>query len=276
MSIQSVHRAIDILYLFSSQRLSLGVTEIGQLLGLSKTTVHGLVKSLAERGFLNQDPETRKYFLGLNIYDLNSTLSDTLKINQVGTPAAQRLAQDLRMLVRIAIWDQGTILITRCIFPDVPDFLVSQLGPRVPAYCSGIGKAVLAALPEEALRSYFDTVVLNRFTPHTIVAKKALKQEIISSRSRGYALDCEEFLPGVICIAAPIRDHSNQPIGGISISGGPEYSNRDDMEAHIVKLKQTAGEISRYMGHFPEMSSTNRAFWETAVSPSKNYPGKKR
>ncbi len=250
MSVQSVHRAIDILYLFSHQRPRLGITEMGQLLGLSKTTIHGLVKTLEDRGFLSQDNETRKNSLGLNINELNSILAGTLKINQVGTPAAQRLAQDLRMLVRIAIWDEGSMLITQNIFPDVPDFPLVQLGPRVPAYSTGIGKAVLAALPENVLRDYLETVSLDAFTPHTIADKKALEEEIAAARARGYARDREEFLSGVACIAAPIRDHTNQPVAGISISGGPDYADRDDIDVQAEMLMQTALEISRYMGHY--------------------------
>lgn len=251
MGVQSVHRAIDILYLFSHQRPRLGITEMGKLLGLSKTTIHGLVKTLVARGFLSQDPETRKYSLGLNLYELSSTLAGTLKINQVGTPAAQRLARELKMLVRIAIWDNGTMLVAQNLFPDVQDIQLNQLGPRVPAYCSGIGKAVLSALSADSLDDYIDGVRLSSFTRHTITQKDALRKEIEASRIRGYALDNEEFLMGVACIAVPIIDHTAQPVASISVSGGPDYLKNKNLAAHTKKLKQTASEISRYMGHYP-------------------------
>lgn len=250
MTIQSVNRALDILFLYTNTEPRLGITEISKMLGLTKPTVHGLVQTLTKRGFLYQDEETRKYSLGLKIHELGSILSATLKINQVGGGPAYRLANSTNHMVRIAIWDQNEILVT---FNGIPGYQAAQyqqLGPRVPAYCSASGKAILSKLPPKKISKYLKETTLTPFTTKTITKTARLMKELEKAGKKGYAEDHEEYLPGLFCISAAILDRSGSPYAAISVSGGINFFSNPQLDDIGQKMIETAAEISRSMGYF--------------------------
>jgi len=252
MAIQSVNRALDILFLYTNTQPRLGITEISKMLGLTKPTVHGLVQTLTKRGFLHQDPETRKYSLGLKIHELGSILSGTLKINQVGEGPAYRLANSTNHMVRIAIWDQNEILVT---FNGIPGYQAAkyqQLGPRVPAYCSASGKAVLSKLPRKKISSYLNEITLSPYTQKTITKTPRLMKELEKARNKGYAEDHEEYLPGLFCISSAILDRNGSPCAAISVSGGANFFSNPQLEDIAQKMIETAAEISRSIGYFQQ------------------------
>ena len=252
MAIQSVNRALDILFLYTNTKPRLGITEISKMLGLTKPTVHGLVQTLTKRGFLNQDAETRKYSLGLKIHELGSILSGTLKINQVGEVPAYRLANSTNHMVRIAIWDQNEILVTFNGIPGHQAAKYQQLGPRVPAYCSASGKAVLSKLPQEKISKYLEETTLTPFTQKTITKTARLMKELEKARNKGYAEDHEEYLSGLSCISSAIFDRSGSPYAAISVSGGIEFFSNPNLDDIAQKMIETAAEISRSMGYFQQ------------------------
>ncbi|MEJ2167979.1 MAG: IclR family transcriptional regulator [Desulfobacterales bacterium] len=260
MPVQSVHRAIDILSLFSISRPRLGVTEISELLGLSKPTVHGLVRTLAERGFLQQDVETRKYMLGLKIYELGAILSGTLKINQIGAGTVHKLAKDTRCTARIAIRDQDSVLVTLTLYPHLQQVIFQPLGPRIPMYCSSIGKAILSALPEKELSAYLDRTALSSFTPHTVIDKGRLREELKTARELGYAVDRQEYLIGLACVGAPVFDALGNPFASVSLSGPPERFIASKIKDFGKKAMRTTAEISRLLGFMPSPDRARPSF----------------
>lgn len=251
MTIQSVQRAITILTLFSPECPRLGITEISKLMKLPKPTVHGLVQTLIEEGFLVQDKETRKYSLGLKIYELGIFLSGTLKINQVGGGLSQRLAKNTGHMVRLGLWDRDRVLITMNLFPATDDtFFFRQLGlgPQVPAYCSAVGKAILSTFSDDQLTTYLNRVELKRHTAHTIIDTADLIMNLADARKKGYAWEREEYLNGLSCIATPIFDDSGDPVAAVSLSGGSDFLKNPNLNELADKLRATAAEISMGMG----------------------------
>jgi DNA-binding IclR family transcriptional regulator len=249
MTIQSVNRALDILFLYTNAEPKLGITEISKRLGLTKPTVHGLVQTLTKRGFLDQDYETRKYSLGLKIHELGSILSGTLKINQVGEGPAYRLANSTNHMVRIAIWDQNEILVT---FNGIPGYQAAkyqQLGPRVPAYCSASGKAILSKLSQKKLSKYLKETKLTPYTSKTITKSSRLIKELEKARRKGYAEDHEEYLPGLFCISSAILERSGTPYAAVSVSGGIKFFSNPHLSEIAQNMIETAAEISRSMGY---------------------------
>ena len=256
MAIQSVQRALSILALFSAENSRLGITDISKLMSLPKPTVHGLVQTLILEGFLVQDPETRKYSLGLKIYELGQFLSGTLKINQISGPTAQRLSKSTGYMARVAIWDRDMVLITLNLFPTIDDtYLFRQLGlgPRVPAYSSAVGKAILSTLSPAKLDAYLERNELVPFTPNTITTPEKLKKELDDTRASGFAVECEEYLKGLACISAPIYDNTGNASASISISGSVELLSDPTLPQIKARLKQDASEISIGMGCPPSM-----------------------
>ncbi|ADK84145.1 transcriptional regulator, IclR family [Desulfarculus baarsii DSM 2075] len=246
MSVQSIDRAVDIMSLFSAEATRLGITEIAAALGLSKTTVHGLASTLKARGLLRQDAETRKYSLGMKLFELGAMLTASLKLNRVGQGAVQRLANDTGLNARLAVWERPAMLVALTAFPGMPSPPLNQMGPRVPAHCSAIGKAVLMSLPAADLARWLDAAKLERFTPNTLIDRQALERQLGEFRRQGFAEDNEEFLLGLCCRAAPIKERG-VVAGSVSLSAAPEQlAGRDGRELARLLLA-AATEISRAM-----------------------------
>lgn len=260
MSVQSVNRAIDILSLFTAARPRLGITDMSRELGLPKPTIHGLVSTLVERGFLVRDEETRKYSLGFKIYELGTILAGGIKVNQVGAIAAQRLARRTRLITRLAVWDQDGMLVTMHLFPELRSDHFPQLGPRIPAYCSASGKAVLASLDKRDLTVYLNNVRFVRFTEHTMIRQSSLLKDLEEVREKGYSVEREEMLPGLACVGAPIFDHTNKPVAALSISGGREQFSPENIEEFAPELLKTSSEISCALGYTPGIHAYNEEY----------------
>lgn len=256
MSIQSVDRALQILALFSHRCPTLGVTEISQAVGLSKGTVHGLIRTLLRQGFLQQDVPSRKYRLGLKIYELGIILAGTLEINQKSAGLVTQLAKTAQLVGRVAIWDGDSVIITFDVHPRIRAVLPYRFGPRVHAYCSAMGKAIMAFLDESQVNSYLDRTPLVAFTPTTLIDKQQLREELANTRRKGYAIDREEAVHGVGCIGAPVFQRDGQVAGSISISGASARVLGEKMGEYAEEVMRTAAEISRYMGHFPAFADT--------------------
>jgi len=250
--IQSVSRAFGILSLFNHNTPRLGITEISRAMNLPKGTVHGLTRTLLKGGFLQQDPDTSKYYLGLKIYELGVILAATLEINIKSASPAYQLTKRTRLVSRIAIWDGNSALITLIIDPRSYSSFVHQMGPRVPAYCSAVGKVLLAFLKDEELKAYLDQTELVPYTPHTITQKEKLLREVERTRQRGYSTDREETVLGLTCIGAPLFGGGGRLAAAMSLSGDPDRIHGEQGKGLVEVLLRTAREISRSMGFFPE------------------------
>lgn len=260
MSVQSVERALKILTLFSHRQPVLGISELSRMMDLPKGTVHGLTRTLVEHGFLKQDEQTRKYRLGLKIHELGNVLSGTLELNQKAAGPCHQLSRRTGLLSRIGIWDGGSVVITLNTHPNPMPVLPHQVGPRIHAYCSGIGKAILAFLDEQTLESYLSKTTMTAFTPSTITSKKGLMEDLKAARARGYSIDSEEAVQGLGCIGAPIFDRQGAVAGALSLSGPVNQVLGENAENLSGEVLATAAEISRFFGYFPAVMESGPSF----------------
>jgi DNA-binding IclR family transcriptional regulator len=246
--IQSVHRAIQILGLFSFAVPRLGISEISRSLGLAKGTVQNLVRTLTQEGFLQQDEETRRYQLGLKIYELGITLAGSLEINQKASTPAHQLAQRTQRLVRIAILDNDSALVTLDAYPRSQPFLFRQFGPRAPLYCTALGKALLAYWGQDEYEAYLKRVELIPYTSNTITEKNHLLSELRETRLRGYSINREEHFLARAAIGAPIFGRAEYPAASMCIIVDPKMINGEKTEELAKDVLRTAYEISQLMG----------------------------
>ncbi len=245
--IQSVHRAGKILSLFSYAKPLMGISEISRALKLDKGTVQGLVRTLTRDGFLEQDVESRKYHLGLKIYELGVILSGTLEINQKASNPAHQLANKTQHLVRVAILDKNSALVTMDAYPRSRPFISPQFGPRAPLYCTALGKALLAFLEPEKIESYLQSTELVSYTPRTITQGDQLLRELSQIRKRGYSINRGEHFLGRDAMGAPIWGRLGAPVASISLSGLGQVSE-ETRKQMAGDLMNTASEISQLMG----------------------------
>jgi IclR family KDG regulon transcriptional repressor len=245
--IQSVGRALQVLNLFSLNNPHLGITQISQQLGLHKGTVQGLVRTLTNAGFLQRDGETRRYHLGLRIYELGVILAGSLEINQKASAPAQNLAMQTQHLVRIAILDGDSVLVTLDAYPAPQPFLTWQFGPRAPIYCTALGKALYAFLSRQEIEGYLKRVKFIPYTPNTITKKEKFVRELGETRKRGYSINRGENLAARGAIGVPIFGSEQRPVAAMSLVGDPTYILGKRRESLAGKIMKTALEISLLM-----------------------------
>jgi len=174
----------------------------------------------------------------------------TLSINQAATELAYRLSEKTGLTVRVGIWTGEHVLTTLDHQAGAP-FTLNQIGPRVPAHGTALGKAILAFLGPGQLEHYLTHTELKRLTPNTITDKEILKSELEDTRARGYSVNRREYTYTRAGLGAPIFQSKGQLAGGMSVSGGAEMILGDQMEHLLNELLACAMDICRKMGFQP-------------------------
>jgi len=251
MLVQSIKRATDIISLFTPKRSRLGPTEIAKALKLNKGTAWGLVSSLEQCDLLEKDPDSGKYRLGPKLYEWGMIYARGLEINQLALEPLSRLVIHGALRANLGIWDNNSILVTLTVLSKTMTPTAGQIGPRLVAHCTALGKSVLAYMDPAQFKAYLDQADLSPFTSFTITKKKDLIKDLEGVRQRGYAFDREEYVMGVGALAAPVFDKNGQANATISVGGNPNVVLKDRMDELAGGLRSAASEISGKLGHLP-------------------------
>ena len=247
--VHSVLKALDILECFSQDEHILGVTDISKRLGLSKSTTYNLLSTLKLRGYVEQDPQTSRYGLGVKLLELGQVVRANIEIRDRAVPLLRQLAQRTGEAVYLTVLDDAYSLYIYAIEAFGRLAHGSAIGRRVPLHCTAVGKAKLAYLDSQEIDRIIHQVGLPRYTPHTISDPERLRAELSLIRERGFAVDNEEHEVGIRCVAAPIRDESGAVIASCSVSG-PAGRMTDERIAELApEVVQVADAISRRLGH---------------------------
>ncbi|MED1642745.1 IclR family transcriptional regulator [Brevibacillus agri] len=247
--IQSVDRAIDILELFSLTEPELSVKEISDRLKLSKSTVHGLMKTLEHRGYLEQKPTDQKYKLGLRLFELGNLVGSGMELRNLAYPIIQSLVATLQETVHLVVLDKDEVVYVEKVEAPASLRMYSMLGKRAPLYCTGGGKALFAYLDEATVDRILQQADLRALTPFTLTDPEAIKRELQKIREQGYAIDDEEIEIGLKCVAAPIFNHEGKVIASISCAGPKHRFSDDKMTTFIQEVKHAALALSRRFGY---------------------------
>ncbi len=217
-NVQSLERALKIIDILAHSGKPMGVTEIGRLIGVHKSTAYRLVSTLRQFGYVDQDEETEKYFLGLKPLELSSIIKERLDIKDIIHPYLEELADKTNETVHLAVREGDEIVYIDKVESKHTIRMYSRIGARAPLYCTALGKCLLAFGPEELIRNWTSKDTLPQRTPNTIKTGKELAEELKRVREQGYALDREEFEPGIRCIGVPVLNKKGRAISAISIS----------------------------------------------------------
>lgn len=197
----------------------MGIIEMSNSLGYHKSTIHRLVTSLQYMGYIRQDEESLKYSLSLKILEIGSKILEQTNIASLIHPALKQLSEQTGETVHL-VRREGTeaVYIDKVESKGSSIRMVSRVGSRIPLYCSGVGKALLAELNNEEIREIWDASEIRPLTPKTIVSFDKLMERIESVRREGYSTDDEENEEGVRCIAVSLCDYHRTPVYALSIS----------------------------------------------------------
>ncbi|TET84544.1 MAG: IclR family transcriptional regulator [Anaerolineales bacterium] len=196
----------------------LSVSEVAARLGLNRTCSHRYLATLKETGYAQQNEE-RRYRLTFRIFELGMKIADMFSIRQEALPYMHGLASQYNETVNFACLDGTEIIHIEKVDSKEILRIDLPLGSRAPAYCTALGKAILAFLPQEELDKYLEAVELKPRTSNTITSKEKLKAELERVREQAVAIDNEEFAIGHRCVGAPILDRLGYPQYAISVSG---------------------------------------------------------
>ena len=225
-----------------------------------KATLYRLVRTLSGRGMLSFDPERKTYQLGMRLVGLAHTAWEQSSLAPIARPHLESLSRAVRETVHLAQLDSAHVLYVDKMNAESPVAMYSEAGKIGPAYCTGVGKVMLAHLEEPALSAMLAQQSFHRFTDTTIVTEYDLRDELAAIRARGYAVDREEHERGIICVAAPILSLGRSVLGGLSVTGATSRTDLDALLALTPQLRKAseaiAGEAVAW--RFPE---------EAAVAP---------
>lgn len=249
ITIQSVARALQVLECFTGKETELGITQIAAQMDLNKSTAYGLVNTLVAFGYLEQNQTTRQYRLGIKLFEMGSLVERRMDLRTEARPYLKELAEEYRATVHLASFSEGEVVYIDKV--DIPDAFIiySQIGKRAPMYCTGVGKAILAYMPEEYLETHVLSKPLTANTPKTITSREKLIEELENIRRRGYAMDDEELEIGLRCIAVPVFGAEGNPIAALSVSAPLGRFPTEKTEEIAERIQKDSRQISARLGY---------------------------
>ena len=255
-TVQSVERAFDILELLASAGRELQLREVAESTGLNVSTCHHLLSTLVKRGYAGQNPRGRTYFVGSKVLELSDSRLRQFDLLDVAMPELRKLNQATGESVHLAVM-QGHDLTTLAMLESTRPIRVGTDGPGKTnaAHATATGKAILAWLPETEIARVIAEKGLNRFTEKTITGIADLMEDLRHVRRNGFAVDREEFQPGVTCIGSAIRDHAGAVIGSISCSMPNIRADGEHYDAVQNAVRHSTTVLSEALGSPPDQNA---------------------
>jgi len=251
---QSLERGLAILSAFRSGRPLLGVSELGRDIGLSRSTTHRYVATLASLGYLQQDAATKKYRLGPRVLDLGFSAINSMELREVAAPHLRELSDATGYTVNMAILDGLDIVYverSRSARAGQREIdLNLHVGSRLPAYCTSLGKVMLAFLDEATQRATLARIDFERRGPNTLTSRAAFLLELQRVREEGFAINNEELAYGLRSIAAPILSRDAVAVAAINLAVHSSMVSMEDLVARLSPtLRAAAADISARLGY---------------------------
>jgi IclR family pca regulon transcriptional regulator len=250
---QSLERGLAILGCFTPKRPMLGIADIADELGMSRSTTHRYVITLVALGFLEQGA-SRKYRLGLRVTDLGMSALNSTGLREHAHPYLEELRQRTSYTASLAVLDGADILY----IDRVRSFRRGQnmveldvhSGSRMPAHCTAMGKLLLSSLPDAAQRELLTSLKLTKRGPNTITTKKALREELEQVREGSFAVNDEELAAGLYAIAVPVRDQASEVVAAVGLTAPSALISLDELvNALGPHLVSAADRISARLGY---------------------------
>ena len=249
--INSLSRGVEILRLLAAADGSLGVTDVAERLSVDPSTAYRLLATLERDGLVQQDGDSKKYSLGYGVLDIASALLRRLSVVTAADPYLRSIAALTSESTHVAVLDGSRAVFVGRQSGSGILRVETTVGSSEPAYCTAVGKALLADHAEAELRRLYPQEPLQRHTPHTITTVDDLIVELGRVGRNGYAYDDEELHPGVRCLASPVRDHRGRIVAAFGLSMPATRLTREDMPALVKQIGAAAEAVSAQLGYVP-------------------------
>ena len=240
----TVGKALDVLDMVAGAGRPVRFSELLADSVFPKATLYRFLQTLTNQGMLMLDPDRGTYTLGVRLVRWAHAAWAQSSLAPVARPYLDVLSAETAETIHLAQMDQGQVLYVDKRNAARPVEMFAQAGKVGPAYCTGVGKAMLAYLSDDELQAAIDRQSFHRFTSSTYDTPAKLRAELRLIRERGYAFDREEHEPGIICIAVPILTRAGRVIGALSVTSTTQRTNLAALEAQAERVKETAAQIA--------------------------------
>jgi DNA-binding IclR family transcriptional regulator len=249
VAVKSAARALTILELLTKVEHPMTFVAIEEILGYPRSSLHGLLQTLADRGWLELDETSRGYALGIRAWEAGNTYLRATSLAKRALPYMTEVRDALDETVQLAVLDGRFNVYVAKVDGTQRLVLASEVGRRLGAHATGLGKILLAGLAPQELERRLAGVDLERYTLNTITDAGELKTELARIRSSGYALDNEEYTIGVRCVAVPVRNHAGEIVAALSVSVPRVRLSLQRQRRALQLLRRAATDLSSTLGH---------------------------
>ncbi|MEC5423209.1 IclR family transcriptional regulator [Virgibacillus sp. C22-A2] len=247
--LKTLNLAIEVLNKFTRQKPEWGGRELANDLEMNHTKIYRILETLDNNNFLSKDPDTKRYTLGIAVWELGMIKYDGLNVKQLLRPILEELSEQTGESVFLTILDKDEAVTLEVVEPANKVKFTVSAGSRAPLYVGASYRSILAFMPEEAIEAILDPNQLKKYTENTLVDKKELQLELERIRKQGWATSKGEYTADVIAFAVPLFDHE-EILGSITVSGPTYRMTEDKTEEYLTLLKkardQMAAVITRY------------------------------
>lgn len=244
--VNSIAKGMEVLRAFSGAGRYLSLADIVQRSGLDKSTAQRMTHTLAELGYLEKCPDTRRYSLGRQLLDFSFQYVRTHPLVEVATPQLIELRRACEERVDLSLFDRDTLVYVVRLQSKREKFYTTLVGRRMPVFCSAGGRTMLACLPEDEAREIIESHPRKALTPHTITDVPTIMEKIAAARRDGYSVAIEESIGGEIAIAAAVRDLDGSPLGAVHIAASIREWEPEKFVAQMLSgLLQTVDALNR-------------------------------
>jgi IclR family acetate operon transcriptional repressor len=246
--VQSLSRALNILTILGAAEVPMSLTELAEAAELSPSTAHRLLTTLQQDRYVRFDQANRRWSVGVQAYMTGVTFLKTRSLVDIAKPRLRRLMEESSELASLAVEENGeAIYLARVGGPRVAQAALPT-ADRTLLHCSAVGKALLAGMPEARVQTILQQRGMRQFTRTTLSSLPALRDELTLTRNRGYAIDQEERVTGLRCVAAPLYDENSRVIGALSVSGSNRRIEDTRVRALGEMVKRAAAAVTQEIG----------------------------
>ncbi|MCF8127495.1 MAG: IclR family transcriptional regulator [Deltaproteobacteria bacterium] len=248
--VQALERALDILDCFSFQKREQGLSEISEETGLNMTTAKRLIANLTSRGYLSRIPDSKRYQLGMRLFELGGIVFSSFSLRKVAAHHITHLQTETGFTVLL-----GALMDDQLVYVDKREGnamirIASDIGWRRPPHYGMLGMVLMAFLDSGRVKEILKKAPLEKHTDCSITDEDAFSIRLEQIRKKGFVLEREEAVEGVIGIAAPVRDYTRQVIGSLGVAIPLTKSNsKKDLEKTIELVEATCDAISSDLGY---------------------------
>jgi len=255
VKLNTIGKAIKVFETIQIAKKPMSIKEISDSVGLNKSSIHHHIKTLTEFGYLQQDLDTRKYDIGLNLVRVGQAYLQRLDVRERGHLFLEELSKELNQTVHMLVLDNNeAVYVDKVDVNHNPGALKcsSFIGLRTDIYSTASGKVLLSNLERGSLDGILENLQLLPITSHTLTSINKFEEELVLTKERGYGLDLQEHSLGLQCIAVPVINLHSQCVAAISVSCPITTISKEMLENEVLeKLKITGSKISLAMGYIP-------------------------